>query len=173
MSLSDFQQVAERLQCAVCFMGQYAFREHFAQLDAFLVKAVQVPQEALEHDLVFIVGQQGAKCFRRQLVTDDDTAGPVAGKVLVPVLILLAAGKSHDLGSHVGAQLLLACAALDCYVRFSLAVYKSNELQRNDIGSLVQELIEGMLAVGTGFTEDDGSGGIIHGFSPSVYALAV
>ena len=42
-------------------MGQHTFRQHLAQLYAFLVKAVQVPCESLEHHLVFEMGQQCAQ----------------------------------------------------------------------------------------------------------------
>ena len=93
--------------------------------------------------------------------------------MLVAVFILLAAGKGHNLCGNIGAQLLLAGAALDSDVHTGLVFIEADELQRNNIGSLVQQLIEGVLSVGTGFAEDDGTGGIIHCFSPSVHALAV
>ena len=154
-------------------MGQHALRQHLAQLYAFLVKAVQVPEESLEHHLVLEVGKQRTQRFRRQFLADNDAGGAVPGEVLVPVFVLLAAGKSHDLSRHVGAQLLLAGAALNHNVRFRLALLKADELQRDDIRSLVKQLIEGMLSVGAGFAEDHRPCHINHRLAEAVHALAV
>ena len=105
---SDFQEVAERFQRPVRFMRKNPLCQHLPQLYSFLVKAVQVPQEALEHHLVFKMRQQRAKCFRCQSVTDNDTRRPVSSEVLISVFVLLSAGKGHYLGSNIRAQLLLA-----------------------------------------------------------------
>ena len=121
-------------------MGEDAFCQDLAQLDAFLVEAVQVPDEALEHHLVLKVGQQGAEGFRSQLIADHDAGGTSAVEVLVAVLVALAAGESHDLGGHIGAELLLAGAALDLYVHTGLVLFEADELQRDDIGSLALEV---------------------------------
>ena len=53
-------------------MGEDAFGEDFAKLYAFLVEAVQVPDESLEHDLVFEMGKQRAEGFRGQLIADHN-----------------------------------------------------------------------------------------------------
>ena len=159
--LSDLQQIAEGFQCPVCLMGKHALGQYFAQLYAFLVEAVQVPQESLEHHLVLKVRKQRTQCFRRQLFTDDDAGRPVSGKMLVPVLILFAAGKGDHLRRHVRAEFLLAGAVLDYDIRLRLVVHKADELQGNDICSLVKQLIEGMLSICTRFTEDDRPGRII------------
>ena len=111
LRLSDLQQITEGFQCPVCLMGKHALGQYFAQLYAFLVEAVQVPQEALEHHLVLEMRKQRPQRFRRKLLPDDDAAGPVAFEVLVPVFILLAASKGQDLGRYVRAELLLARAS--------------------------------------------------------------
>ena len=49
-------------------------------------------------------------------MADDDAGGAAAVEALVGVRVLLAAGEGHDLGGDVGAQLLLAGAALDDHV---------------------------------------------------------
>ena len=59
-------------------MSEDALGEKLAELDAFLVEAVQVPDEALEHDFVLKVGQQGAESFGSELVGDDDAGGTSA-----------------------------------------------------------------------------------------------
>lgn len=51
----DIQHITENFQSAVSIMSQNAFCKDLTKLYAFLVEAVQVPYEALEHDLVFKV----------------------------------------------------------------------------------------------------------------------
>ena len=51
----NIHQIAEYFQCSVCLVGQYAFCQYFTELYTFLVEAVYVPYEALEHDFVFEV----------------------------------------------------------------------------------------------------------------------
>ena len=109
-------------------MGQYLLCQHLAQLNAFLVKAVHVPKEALEHDLVLIVGKKCTHGLGGESVADDDAGRTVAGELLVVVLIVFAAGKCHDLCSYVGAELLLAGAALNVHVDAELALLETDEL---------------------------------------------
>ena len=106
--LLDVQQVGVDLQSAVGIVGQNLLGQNLAQLDTFLVEAVQVPCEALEHNLVLKMGQQSANSLRSQLLADDDAGGTAAGEILVAVLVFLTTGKGHDLCGHIGAQLLLA-----------------------------------------------------------------
>ena len=121
-------------------MSQNLLGQNLTQLNAFLVEAVQIPCKALEHDLVLKVSQQCAKSGGSQLLTDDDGRGTAAFELLVQVGIVLAAGKCHDLCSHVCAQLLLGGRALNDYIAAHLVSLEANELQRNDIGALVQQL---------------------------------
>ena len=51
----NIHQIAEYFQCSVCLVGQYAFCQYFTELYTFLIEAVYVPYEALEHDFVFEV----------------------------------------------------------------------------------------------------------------------
>ena len=154
-------------------MGQHSFCQHLAQLNAFLVKTVQVPQEALEHYLVFKMRKQSAECFRCQAVPDNDAGRAVACKLLVQVLIILAAGKGHDLSGNIGTQFLLTGTALYHYIHTGLIVDKADKLKRDNICSLMQQLIEGMLSVCSGFAEDNRTGRICQRFSPSVDTFPV
>ena len=52
-------------------MSQYLLGQYLSELDAFLIEAVQIPQEALEHDLVLEVGEKSTECFRCQFIADD------------------------------------------------------------------------------------------------------
>ena len=49
--LSDLEHVRIRLKSAVGIVSQNALSKEFAELYAFLVEAVDVPYEALEHNL--------------------------------------------------------------------------------------------------------------------------
>ena len=110
---SDVQQIGVDLQRTVGVVSQNLLGQKLAQLDAFLVEGVDVPGKALVHDLVLEVGQQSAQGCGSQLLTNDDGAGTAALELLVQVGIILAAGKGHDLGSHVGIELLLAGGTLE------------------------------------------------------------
>ena len=137
-------------------MCQYLLCQYLTELYAFLVEAIYIPQKALEHDLVLEMGEQRTHCFRSKLLADDDGARTVACKLLIVVVIILAACKCDDLCYYVCAQLLLAGAALDIYIYTQLALFEADELQRDDIGSLMQQLVEGMLTVGSRLTESTG-----------------
>ena len=154
-------------------MRKYFLCKYFAELNAFLVEAVHVPKEALEHDLVLVVGEERAHGFGSESLANDDAGRTVAGEFLVVVLVVLAAGEGHDLSHNVGAELLLARAALNVHVNAELALLEANELQGNDIGSLMEQLVEGVLAIGAGLAEEHGAGGISYGLAEAVYGLAV
>ena len=108
-----------------------------------------------------------------ELLTDNDAGGAAACKIFVAVIVLLAAGKGHDLGGNVCAELLLAGAALDDNIGSHLAVLKAHELQGNYVRALMEKLIEGVLTVGAGLTEDDGAGHVVHRLAEAVDGLAV
>ena len=154
-------------------MCEYFLCKHLAELYAFLVEAVYIPQEALEHDLVLEMGEQCANGFRSESLSNDDAGRTVAGELLIVVLVVPAAGECHDLRNHVRAKLLLAGAALDVYVNAELALLKADELQGNDVGSLMKQLVEGVLAVGTGLAEENGAGRVAYGLAEAVNGLTV
>ena len=135
-------------------MSQNAFCKDFTKLYTFLVEAVYVPQESLEHDLILEVCKQCSQRLRIYLISDDDAGRTAAFEVFVFILICFTAGKCNDLSCYVCAEFLLAGAALDVDIGLHLVIAEAYKLQRNDISSLMQQLIEGMLSVGSGLTED-------------------
>ena len=94
-------------------MCKHALCQNLSKLYAFLVKAVHIPQEALEHDLVLKVCQKCSERLWVYLLTDDDAGWTSALEILVAVLIGFAACECHDLSCDICAELLLACAVLD------------------------------------------------------------
>ena len=170
---SDIQKLCIGCERAVGISCEDLLGELLAELHAFLIEGVQVPDEALEHDLVLEVRKQCAERFGRQLIADDDGGRTVACKVLVRIFIILAAGEGHDLRYDIGTELLLGSAVLDDDVGRHLALAEADELQRDDIGALVQELIEAVLSVGAGLTEDNGAGLVLDPLSEAVYGFSV
>ena len=94
-------------------MCKHALCQNLSKLYAFLVKAVHIPQEALEHDLVLKVCQKCSERLWVYLLTNDDAGWTSALEILVAVLIGFAACECHDLSCDICAELLLACAVLD------------------------------------------------------------
>ena len=54
----NVQKITEYSQGSVCLMCKYAFCKDFTELNTFLIEAVYIPQESLEHDLVLEVSKQ-------------------------------------------------------------------------------------------------------------------
>ncbi len=89
-------------------MCQHLLRQNLTQLYPFLVKTVDIPYKALIHNLVLEMGQERPQRFGCQLLTDNDAGRTAALKILIAVLIRLAAGKCHNLRRHIGTEFLLA-----------------------------------------------------------------
>ena len=119
-------------------MSKYLCSKYFTKLNTFLIEAVDIPYKSLEHNLVFKVCKKCSKCFRSKLFTYDDAGWTTTLEVLIAVVILFTTSKSYDLCSNICAKLLLACPSLNVYIRTNLAVLKSDELQWNDVCSLMQ-----------------------------------
>ena len=70
--LSDIQKIAVFLKSSVCIVSKDSLCQNFSKLNTFLVEAVYIPQEALEHYLVLEMSKECTKCSRIELVTDYD-----------------------------------------------------------------------------------------------------
>ena len=143
-------------------------RELLAEFHAPLVVAVDVPDNALDEDLVFVHGDEGAERFRRNVVHHNAVGRLVAFEHLVRgeecdfffgLTILaefflslgegLAVHQGFGLRKEVAEQLLVVVAHL------VVAVCRSDEVARNHLGTLVDQLVEGVLAVRTRFAPED------------------
>ena len=149
-------------------MSQNTFCQNLAKLYSFLVETVDIPKESLEHDLVFKVCKQSAKCLWVQLISNDDAGWTTALKILVTVVICFTTCKCNNLCCDIGTKFLLACAVLNHNICTDLAILKADELQWHDIGSLMEQLIERMLAIGSRFTKEYRSGHIIYRLSKTI-----
>lgn len=137
------------------------------KLDTPLIVRVDVPDGTLDKDLVFIHGNERTKSGRSQLLEQERVGRLVALEDLVRDNVFL------DVGTHLGTNLLLV---LTDHQGFSLSkeVGQQNvvvntvanrvesldggkEITRNHLGTLMDELIEGVLTVGTRLAPDDGT----------------
>jgi len=85
------------------------------------------------------------------------------------LLFILAYHEGFGLGEEVTGEHLLVLVVVNWVVGFS----GENEVGGNEFGALVQELVEGVLGVGGGFTKENGSGGVFYGFVVAGHAFAV
>ncbi len=69
----------------------------------------------------------------------------------------LAFHECLGLGQEVAQEELVVLSALDVVVR----VDRRDEVCRDELGALVDQLVEGVLSVRAGFTPNDGAGGIV------------
>ena len=79
----------------------------------------------------------------------------------------LAVHQGFGLGKEVGEQLLVVIANL------VVAVGRGDEVARNHLGALMDQLVEGVLAVRTRFTPKDRAGLVVHSLAFAVDGLAV
>ena len=119
-------------------MCKDTFCKNFTKLYTFLVKAVYIPYESLEHNLIFKVSEECTKCFRCQFFSDNNAGWTSTFKVFVFIFICFSACKSYNLCCYICAEFLLTCAVLNYNICTNLAVFKSNKLKRYNVCSLVQ-----------------------------------
>ena len=160
--------------------------ELLAEFNTPLVVAVDVPDNALREDLVLVHGDEGAERFRRNVVHHDGVGRLVAFEHLVRceecdfffgLTILaefflslgerLAVHQGFGLGKEVGEQLLVVIANL------VVAVGRGDEVARNHLGALVDQLVEGVLAVGARFAPEDRAGLVVHALGVAIDGLTV
>ena len=160
--------------------------ELLAEFNTPLVVAVDVPDNALREDLVFVHGDEGAERFRRNVVHHDGVGRLVAFEHLVrgeecdfffALAVLaefflglgerLAVHQGFGLGKEVGEQLLVVIANL------VVAVGRGDEVARNHLGALVDQLVEGVLAVGARFAPEDRAGLVVHALGVAIDGLTV
>ena len=169
----------------------FQFRQDFfsqllAQLDAPLVEAEDIPDDALREDLVFVKGDEAAEGAGGELLQQDGIGGAVAFEGfegqekfgLLRCFALLFQFGAHffrcfahhqglGLGEEVGQQLGVVVA--DGVV----ADGRGNKIAGDQLGALVDELVESVLPVGARLAPDDGAGLVAHLFPVAAHVFAV
>src|SRR5262249_11408775 len=151
-----------------------------------LIERVDVPDDALRKDLVLVERHQAAQCARRDLRYHNAVGGFIPCKELVGDQLLqrlaaqtcmrqfvahlvfgLALHQCLGLGEEVGKE--DGVMMPDRVVSF----YGGNEVARDKLRALMDELIEGVLPVGAWFTPDDGAGRYVYRLAVTVDVLTV
>ena len=78
-----------------------------------------------------------------------------------------AAHKGFGLGKHIAQQNFVVAGQIAAFFQ------RSNQVDRGNVGTLVQQLEESMLAVDTGFTPDNRAGFVFYRFAVHADLLAV
>ena len=159
-------------------VGEDALREHLAELHAPLVVAVDVPDDTLDEDLVLVERDERAEGLGRELIAEERVRGLVAleglerDELLVDALGRAFLGRLAErerlgLGEEVRHQLVVEVA--DRVVRLRAA----DEVARDEVRALVDELVERVLAVRAGFAPLDRTRRVVDRIALLVDALAV
>jgi len=130
-------------------------REDLAEFYSPLIERVDVPDRSLREDAVFIESDQLAERLGRQFVSENHRRGtialehsmrhePVGSPFSFHLLGSFAEGESLRLREDVGEQQVVMAAET---IQRSA---ETDEVARNNFRSLMDELIERMLAVGAG-----------------------
>src|SRR5574344_2316469 len=141
-------------------LGENLHRELLAEFHAPLVIAVDVPENALHEDLVFVHRDERTEGLRSHFLHHDAVRGLVAFEHLVRSEFRdfgvrlarsaefrlrdferLAVHQRFRLGEEVRKELAVMIADL------VVAHRRSDEVAGNELGALVDELVEGVLAV--------------------------
>src|SRR5882724_11827081 len=160
------------VETRLCFALEFrdnALGQHFAQLDAPLVEGVDIPNRSLSEDVVLVEGDELAEDFRREALGNDrvrrtvaleDAMGhePIRCPFSLYFLRRLAEGQRIGLSEDVRQEHIVVPA------KRVERLAKPDEITRDEPRSLMDQLVEGVLAVGPRLTPIDGAG-IIGDFS--------
>src|SRR3954454_22897329 len=141
------------------------------ELDDPLVERVDVPDRALREDLVLVHRDQLAERVRRQPIQQHRVGRAVAGEGAVGHLLRgnafrfdlvrrLAERERFGLRQQVGRQQILVVAEL------VVGVHETDEVARDQLRALVDELVERVLSVGARLSPHDRAG--LHGDGTAV-----
>jgi hypothetical protein len=149
-------------RCALQFRND-TLRQNLAQLNAPLVEGIDIPDCALGERGVFVERHQFAEGFGCQFFGEDHVRRPVTFEDSVrneprwralrrDLLRGLSKGQSLSLRADVGNQDVVVTA------KFVERLRKSDEIARDEPRPLMNQLIEGVLAVGSRLAPIDGTG---------------
>src|SRR5258705_6672426 len=147
------------LRFGFCLALQFrddALCQHLAKFDTPLVKGINVPDGALSKDTVFVECNQLAERFRCELVGEDCVRWtialedamrdePVRCAVRFHLLGRLAERQRLGLGEDIRQEyVVMPAKGVECSV-------ERDKVTRDELGPLMDQLIERVLAVGSRF----------------------
>src|SRR5262249_41678928 len=141
-----------RFGCALEFRDD-ALGKRLAQLDTPLIEGIDTPDRTLSENTVLVQCDQFPERFRRELFRDDCIGRmvtleypvwhePIRHALRLRLLGSLAERQRFGLSQDVGDKRVMMAAERIRSLR------ESNKVGRNEPGSLMDQLIEGVLAVG-------------------------
>ena len=141
--------------------GHDLLGELLAELDAPLVVGVDTPHDALDEGDVLVERDERAERVRREVDAEDGGRRPVAledaggnhplGRALGADLVSgLAEGERLGLGEEVAEELMDVLAVVRNRVG---RVDEGDEIRGDHTGALMDQLVEGVLAVGAGLAQ--------------------
>ena len=167
-------------------LGQNCRRELLAKFHAPLIERINIPDDALGKDLVLVERHQASQGTRgdlrhhnavgrfipcEELVGDQLLQGRTAqagvGQFITHLFVDLAFHQCLSLGKEVGEQ--DGVMMPNGIVGFN----RGNEVARNELGALMDKLVEGVLPVGARLTPDDRAGRDVDHFAVTVDVFAV
>src|SRR6266446_4627986 len=140
-----------------------ALSQHFAQLNAPLVERVDIPDNALGEDVVLVESDELAERFRRELFGEDrvrravaleDAVGhePLRRALSFDLLGRLTEGQRFGLSEHVRQEHVVVPT------KRVERLGERYEVAGNESRSLMNQLIEGMLTIGSRLAPVDRAG---------------
>ena len=137
--------------------------QHLAQFHAPLIERIDVPDDPLGEHIVFVQGHQLAEHPRRQPIGKQGVRGAVALEDPVRHEPICRTLGFHLFGRFPEGQ-RLALGEDVCQEQVMVpplgveSMTKRNEIARDQPGPLMDQLVEGVLAVGSRLTPIDGTG---------------
>jgi hypothetical protein len=139
--------------------------QHFAKFYAPLVERVNLPDGALSENAVLVQGHELAESFRGETLSEDcirravaleDAVGyqPLGRALGFDLLCRLSKRERLALGENVRQKYVVVAA------KRIERLAERDEVTRDQTGPLMDQLIEGMLAVGSGLTPINRAGRI-------------
>ena len=152
--------------------------EHLAELHAPLIEAVDVPNHPLREHAVLVEGHKRTEDRRGETIVEDRARGNVARELPMGdesgrcplgghLLGALSEGERLGLGKHVCQEhRLMASEGVE-------RMHRAEEVARDPVGALMDELIEGMLSVGARLSPHHRAGGAFDERAVALHPLSV
>ena len=159
-------------------LGDDALGQSLAEFDAPLIEGVDVPHDALGEHVVFIERDQLPQRRRRQSIHQDGVGGTIAfensvrNKPLRRALRLDLLARFPE-GERLGLRHDVREQHFVMPAEWIEPLSESYEITRNEPGTLMDQLIEGVLAVGSRLAPIDRAGRRFHRRPIEPHMLAV